>query len=120
MARCGHRLKTIKNKYDIPTFKRLYYEQYYKWAGHVERLPRDRLTYKVHTYRDSSYLRFLEQVHGQQTHSRKLRIWRWEHHIDKFYSQYGLNWKEEAANRRNWAFQMPDFVAWAEQRNVGF
>ena len=93
-----------------------YHQLFFSWAGHVHRIGSydpERLTFKVLHYKDWQWISLIaSQNRGNQLHCRKLRTWRWERALYKFFEGQDTSWEQNAFNQTEWKQLLPDMVAW--------
>ena len=113
MQRIGKNIKRVKEEYAFRDWGEVYFEHVFTWAGHVARLgdyDRDRVTHRVLEYRNYKWIRErARQNKGNQMHGRKVRVWRWEHRVDKLF-QRG-DWQAAARSKAAWRTHLEKFLS---------
>ena len=72
-----------------------------------------RLTYQVLKYKDMNWIcNIASQNSGNQLHCRKLRTWRWERPLFKYFEGRPYTWQESAADKEQWLQQVGEMVSW--------
>ena len=83
------------------------------WAGHTSRMTdydSDRLTCRVLHFRNWSWIQNVASANrGNQLHGKRLRIWRWERPLYKFFKD--RDWELAAQDKSEWDALLDDFVA---------
>ena len=96
------KLNMLRNKYRFRRWDILALDRVYSWAGHVSRFAHwapERLAYRTLVFRDSRYLRVLENLYGGQLHGRKFKVWRYEQQFSKI---LGPDWHSLSKNQEVW------------------
>ena len=80
----------------------------FKWAGWVARLnvfDPSRITLHVLLHKNWDWLRVIaDQFNGRQLHGRRLKVWRWEALVYKFFDENfpGTSWIQAAQDKSEW------------------
>ena len=81
---------------------KLWLRRFWRWAGHVTRLPLSYPCAQWHSYRDHAWWKNEQsKIHGQRHMQYDANISRWESPLVK-YSNLGKGWKGVAKNREAW------------------
>ena len=114
VARLHSRIKHFKERHAFEDWDRIYHRSIFKWAGHVVRFKswdRKRLTYRVLKYFDWRHIqKIADNNSGNQLHGRKIRTWRWERPLYRYFSE--SSWQECAQCKQSWTSQLEDMVNW--------
>ena len=114
MVRVNSRLKHLKVVHEIVPWDRVYHNSVFSWAGHLARMKQycpDRETHKVLMHKCWAWIqKIAEDNAGSQLHGRRLRIWRWERPLYKFFSD--SSWMAEAQDKSSWTSQLESMVEW--------
>ena len=97
----------VREKWHIQSWNDIIHAKHFEWAGHTARIGQydpNRLTARILKWKHYSWLDALEAQYGpgRQNHARRLRVWRWERQIQKYWGR-GKVWQTEAQDRDNWA-----------------
>ena len=116
MTRVNSKLKHFRQLFQRDTWDAVYHRRQFRWAGHVARFKTydpDRLTFKILHFRNWAYLQNIAvQNNGRQLHGRRLRTWRWERPLYKYFSTSPEEWEDKAQDKRWWAQHLEMLVAW--------
>ena len=114
MSRLGSKIKAVKNAHGFNNWDAIYFQRLFSWAGHVARLQEydpDRTTFRVLQHRNYKWIRDTASRNGgNQMHGRKVRVWRWEYKIDRFFE--GSEWQATALSKADWYERLDSFVQW--------
>ena len=114
MERLCRRLKHLKNIHGIRSWDKTYLRSVFAWAGHVARIPQydsSRITHKTMIFKNWGWIKSVAANNdGNQLHGRKLRTWRWERPMTKYYSR--SPWEEAAQDKDFWTSKLDDMVQW--------
>lgn len=84
-----------------------------RFAGHIARMrlhDPDRLTLQALHWRNQAWLDIVaENNNGNQLHCRRLKVWRWESSLVRF---FGRAWEAVADDREEWERQTRNFSIW--------
>ena len=105
-VRYARNIKQVMTKYGCERWDAMYHRLYFTWAGRVRRLrltEPQRLTYQVLRYKDWQWIQNVADANsGSQQHHRKLRAWRWERSLYKFFDRKSETWGEAAEDEKKW------------------
>ena len=114
MSRLGSKIKAVKNAHGFNNWDAIYLQRLFSWAGHVARLQEydpDRATFRVLQHRNYKWIRDIARRNGgNQMHGRKVRVWRWEYKVDRFFK--GSEWQTTALSKTAWYERLDSFVQW--------
>ena len=102
MAIAAGLLHRFRRQHQWPRWDEEALLQVHKWAGHVARLSRrapERLVGQALLYRGSEYLAHLSSILGNQGHTSRFHVWRWE---DLLAKRLGNDWKQLAVTGELW------------------
>ena len=111
--RTNSRINGLKHLHAFQDWDRIDHKSLFKWAGHVARLARhsERLTYRVFKHYDWKHIQAIaEQNSGSQLHGRRIRTWRWERPLYRYFSEQ--HWQTVAQCKQFWTSQLDDMVEW--------
>ena len=84
-----------------------------RFAGNVSRIQSHdpaRLTVQAMHWRNQRWLDIVAGSNGgRQLHCRKLKVWRWERTLVKY---FGKDWEEQAADKIAWEAQVTGYAQW--------
>ena len=114
--RCAHMVRNTMHRCRVEGWDAHYHRLLFYWAGHVHRIgvyDPDRLTYQVLKYKDMNWICLVaSQNSGNQLHCRRLRTWRWERPLFKYFEDRPCTWQESAADKEQWLQQVNAMVSW--------
>ena len=114
MYRANSRIRRLKSLHGIPDWDWVYHRSVFAWAGHVARMrsyDKQRSTYQVLCYRNWAWIQKVAQDNGgNQTHGRRLRIWRWERPIYKYFGEDC--WEDVAQDSHHWSCLLDEMATW--------
>ena len=100
----------------------------FKWAGHVSRIAqydKERLTNRMLQHKSWSEIQRIAQANsGNQLHCRKLKVWRWEAPLYKFWTEEP--WQNAARDKSFWNSQLDVMICtrcrarWADFSKFSF
>eukprot|EP00973_Karenia_brevis_P019064 2613929-Karenia_brevis.AAC.1 len=85
---------------------------YYNWMGHLARMATydpERVTNRVFQYKDLHYVFDLQSRFGDQTHGRRLHVWRLEWDVYKY---FGDRWQQLALDKRAFNVRWDSWLEW--------
>ena len=116
MHRSNSLILDAQNKNKLEDIDRTADRRQYAWAGHVSRMLQydpDRLTVRILHHRNKPCLHQMKRTHGNQTHCRNLKIWRWERATYEYFKDRCIcNWEEVAQDKIGWNNILDELVAW--------
>ena len=114
MHRVNSRTKEIRQHHVVAQWDAWYHRSVFKWAGHVARMQQydhRRLTYRVFKHRCWKWIQAVAASHrGSQLHGKRLRIWRWERPVYKFFGT--CCWETAAQDKTEWESQLDKMMQW--------
>ena len=109
-------VKVSFTRFSITSWDLVYHEHVFLWAGVVRRIgitDPERVTYHVLQYKNWACIQRIATAHrGRQLHGRRLRTWRWERPLYKFFDNRGISWEAAAADTDVWRACILQLVAW--------
>ena len=118
MARINRKVARLKNLHHVVDWDKHYHKLVFSWAGHLTRMPTyaaHRETYKVFCFKDWRWIQGVaEENAGNQLHCRRLRVWRWERPMVKYFEdgQDGSTWQAKAQDKESWTSQLEVMAEW--------
>ena len=117
MQRTSSVIKRIKTAHQLIVWDVWYHRLVFKWAGHIARIPSydaARLTHKVLVHQNWRWIRRIAaENRGSQLHGKRLRTWRWERPIYKFFGDDC--WEEVAQDKEAWTAKLDEMMLWRQQ-----
>ena len=114
MTRFNSKIKHLKCHHGVQDWDKRYYTLMFRWAGHVCRMTqynKERLTHKVLQHRNWEAIQRIAQANsGNQLHGRKLKVWRWEAPLYKFFKEEP--WQKAAQDKTSWNSQLEGMICW--------
>ena len=114
MARLRRKIKHLKEMHSFRDGDHTAHLIMFKWAGHVARMAQyscERLTYRVLQHKCWDWIcKVAAPNKGSQLHGRRLKVWRWERPVYKFFKQHV--WQEAAQNKESWYEQLENMTDW--------
>ena len=118
MHRLRHKILHLKVRHSFIAWDRRAYSIMFSWAGHVARIGRydaDRLTYRILQHKSWEWIQTVARTNGgNQLHGRRLKVWRWEAPMYKFFKK--ASWQEVAQNKESWNEQLEKMIDWKCRR----
>ena len=112
--RVSSKIKQLKDTHQLQNWELRYHRSVFSWAGHVARMKTydvNRATYQVMCYRNWRWIRnTTEENDGNQLHGRRLRTWRWERTLYKYFGD--SNWEDAALDHDAWSQQLDSMALW--------
>ena len=113
MHRTESSISHVFDIHNVQLFDELAHRAVFRWAGkltQIQLLDPSRLTSIVFGHKDWDWIQVVaSQNNGRQLHGRRLRTWRWERPLYKF---FGDNWKVFAQDPAEWASLERNFLNW--------
>ena len=104
MVRTNRRLREIKRQHGFKDWDATYHKSVFTWAGHLARIHQhdpSRLTHKVLRHRCWDEIQMIaSRNNGNQMHGKRLRIWRWERALYKYFGD--TSWVGVAQDKLEW------------------
>jgi hypothetical protein len=114
--RCARAVRHVMETHGIEPWDAHYHRLVFKWAGHTCRMNSydpSRATTKVFNYKNCSWIRTVAaQNAGNQLHCRRLRTWRWERPLHKYFEGRSETWDHAANDKSRWTNLLDDMVTW--------
>jgi hypothetical protein len=114
--RCARTVRHVMETHGIEPWDAHYHRLVFKWAGHICRMNSydpSRVTSKVLNYKNWSWIRTVAaQNAGNQLHCRRLRTWRWERPLYKFFEGRPEMWEHVASDKVKWINLLDEMVTW--------
>ena len=118
MIRACRKIRHLKGFHGVADWDAIYFRTIFAWAGHVARMRQyaaTRLTYKVLQFKSWLWISAVANDNeGGQLHGRKLRTWRWERTLYKYFTD--RDWQDVAQDKAFWISQLDVLVQW--RRNL--
>ena len=108
MRRTNKVISEVMDRQGILSWDILVRREVFKWAGWVARLnvfDPSRITLHVLLHKNWDWLRVIaDQFNGRQLHGRRLKVWRWEALVYKFFDENfpGTSWIQAAQDKSEW------------------
>ena len=116
--RANKRLRLFSSEHGRLSWSVRYHKSVFSLAGHFARFPQydvDRLTHCVLRYTDWAYIQQIAvQNSGRQLHCRRLRTWRWERQMYKYFPSSPSAWLEAAQDKKLWASSLDSMALWRD------
>ena len=114
MYRLRLKIKRLKDTHSSIDWDRRAYSSMFSWAGHVARIGQydaGRITYRILQHKCWEWIQTLARANGgNQTHGRRLKVWRWEAPMYKFFKK--VSWQEVAQSKESWNLQLEPMIDW--------
>eukprot|EP00973_Karenia_brevis_P093686 12418531-Karenia_brevis.AAC.1 len=84
------------------------------WGGHLARMKTyddSRMSHQVFLFKNWAWINSKRSKHGDQQHHRRLKVWRWERPLYKYFAPEP--WEPKAENRKQWQQEVCKMVAWS-------
>jgi hypothetical protein len=118
MYRLRLKIKRLKDTHSFIDWDRRAYSSMFSWAGHVARIGQydaGRITYRILQHKSWEWIQTVARANnGNQTHGRRLKVWRWEAPMYKFFKK--VSWQEVAQNKESWNQQLESMIDWRCRR----
>ena len=108
MRRTNRVINDIMERHNLVAWDVLIRREVFKWAGWVARLSifdPTRITLHVLLHKNWAWLQVIaDQFNGRQLHGRKLKVWRWDALIYRFFDENypGTSWMQAAQDNTEW------------------
>ena len=114
MSRLNSKIKHLRIFHKLDAWDKQYYKIMFQWAGHVSRMAsyhEHRLTHRVLQHKSWKWIqRVAGENFGNQLHCRKLKVWRWEAPLYKFFGNE--SWHDAALDKASWHSKLEEMVSW--------
>ena len=114
--RCARAVKHTRAKHAIEAWDAYYHRLVFQWAGHVSRMSSydpSRITHQVLQFRNWQWIQTVAYLNGgNQLHCRRLRVWRWERPLYRFFEDHSTSWEEVACDKAKWTHLLDELVTW--------
>ena len=116
MSRAARKVKNLRLKHAIESWDASYHRSVFSWAGHLARMAAyspDRASHQVLLYKNWDWIQEQSDDRGNQFHCRKLRVWRWERPLYKYF--HPNRWQDKASDKSVWNSLLNEMVEWRNQ-----
>lgn len=118
MYRLRHKIMHLKVRHSFIDWDRRVYSSMFSWTGHVTRTRQYdpcRITYRMLQHKSWEWIQTVARANGgNQLHGRRLKVWRWEAPMCKFFKK--VSWQEVAQSKESWNQQLETMIDWKCRR----
>eukprot|EP00973_Karenia_brevis_P057422 7988178-Karenia_brevis.AAC.1 len=116
MERVATTIRNLRERHCVEAWDARYHRSVFLWAGHLARMSKydsNRGSYQAFIFKNWAWIRGQSSEHGNQQHHRRLKTWRWERPLCKYFDPDP--WEPAALDEERWNQLVPAMVAWRLQ-----
>merc|ERR1711879_773169 len=108
----------LKSMHNVMAWDKHCPKSVFSWAGHLARMATyaaEREASKVFSYKNWDWIKRIADINqGSQLHCRRLRTWRWERPMAKFFDDVlpGSSGQVHAQDKTSWTSQLESMAEW--------